>query len=128
MTIVDRLNAFQITRADLNSILDMIAPRCPTPSSDLEEMVMQLYRPDPDRGQAVYHRLWALAHAASCNRALAWMRLNEASRRMRDIMLDVATTMRLVDTGDGLRFPEDDFLAEVTKRASRRGRRSVGEF
>lgn len=127
MTTADRLNAFQITRADLNAVLDTVARLGPMPSSDLEETVMELYRPDPGRGQAVYHRLCALVHAASSDRALAWLRPDQASRRMREIMLDVATTMRLVDTGDGFRFPEDDFLAEVAKRASRRGRKSVCE-
>lgn len=128
MATIDRLNARQVTRADFNAVFDALARLCPIPSSDFEETVMELYQPDPDRGQAVYHRLCALVHAASCGRALAWLRPDQASRRMRDIMLDVATTMRLVDTGDGLRFSEDDFLMEVTKRASRRGRRSVGEL
>src|SRR5690606_18846461 len=87
MTTADRLNAFQITRADLNAVLDMVARLGAMPSSDFEETVMELYRRDPGRGQAVYHRLWALVHAASSDRALAWLRPDQASRRMREIML-----------------------------------------
>lgn len=123
MTTVDRLNAIKITRADLNAVLDTITCLRPTPSSDLEETVMELYRPDPVRGQAVYHRLWALVHAATSERALAWMRLDQASKRVRDLMLDVATTIPLIDTGDGVRFSEDDFITEVTRLSSRRGRK-----